>query len=93
MQCERARNGDCGWKDGDRGDSAGEILARRNGRMTPTGLLIEGVITSSRYSSPDQANRSVAEGEREHFAAPIHHPLSGSKASPLYKSAVKFKIG
>jgi hypothetical protein len=35
---------DCGWKDGDSGDSAGENL------LTQTGLLMEGDSASMRFS-------------------------------------------
>ena len=34
---------DCGWKDGDSGDSAAKNL------LTQTGLLMEGVITTLRF--------------------------------------------
>jgi len=45
---------DCGWKDGDSGGRLGgrkNLVQRKNKRiiLTPTGLLMEGIITTLRF--------------------------------------------
>ena len=50
--------GECGWKHGDSSYSAGENLVKQNHqriRLTPTGLLMEGDITSLRFSFAQKA--------------------------------------